>query len=96
MLAILTTVGRSTFSVFDVFDLVDPTGKSSKQVKAFNMADGTKTQSDICKTVKIDPGNFSKSLNKWIQEGVMFRLGSGRDAKLLHVFPLPSKRPKDL
>lgn len=95
LMALLATTGRTAFTVTSVFDMVDPTGKSTKQIKGFNLADGTLTQAEIVKKVKIDSGNFSRAVSKWIDQGIMFRLGDGRDAKLLHIFPLPNKRPKD-
>jgi hypothetical protein len=60
-----------------------------KQLRAFNMCDGAKGQAEIAKALKIDRGNFSRTVSRWIDEGIVFRLGEGRDAKLLHVYALP-------
>ena len=95
LMSLLATTGRAAFPLLEVFDMVDPTGKSSKQVKSYNLADGTRTQREIIKATKFDPSNFSKLVSKWTEAGIMFRLGTGQGAKLLHVYPLPSKRPKE-
>jgi len=64
-------------------------GAGPKQVAAFNLCDGSRSQGDIAKVLKLDAGNFSRTVGRWIDEGVVFRLGDGREAKLLHVYPLP-------
>ena len=93
--ALIVTTGRAAFSVKDVYALVNPTGKGAKQIKAFNLADGTLTQGEIATKVKIDRGNFSRAVARWIESGIMFRLGEGRESQLLHIFPIPTKAPKE-
>jgi hypothetical protein len=41
------------------------------------------------KELGLDPGNFSKTLNRWIDEGIVIRVGEKREARPLHVYPLP-------
>jgi len=93
--ALLATTGRAAFSPIQLYDLVAPNGNAPKQIKAFNLADGTRTQADIAKQAGIDPASFSRSVSRWIENGIMFRLGKGRDSTLLHIYPVPTKRPKD-
>lgn len=93
--ALLLTTGRAAIPERQVYDLVKPTLKGAKQVKAFNLADGTRTQGDIAKKAKINRGNFSRTVSRWIAKGIMFRLGEGRDAKLPHIYPIQTKRPKE-
>ena len=92
--ALLTTTGRAAFPLGRLYELVNPTGKAAKLVRAFNLADGSRSQREIVKQTKIDQGQFSRTLNRWVEAGVLFRLGAGRDAKLLHVYPLPPQPPK--
>lgn len=90
--AILSTAGRQTFSVERLTEIVLTKGAGEKQLLAFNMCDGTTGQAEIAKKLRLDTGNFSRTVARWIEEGVMFRLGEGRDAKLLHLYPLSSSR----
>lgn len=92
--ALLVTSGRIAFDPADVYDLVNPTGKGSKQIQAYNLADGTRTQREVAKKAKIDAANFSHTVARWIAAGIMFRLGEGRDATLLHIYPIFPKAPK--
>jgi hypothetical protein len=85
--AILGVVARQAFPVEKLREIVMK-GSGDKQLRAFNMCDGTKGQSDIAKTLKLDSGNFSRTVMRWIDAGVLFRVGEGREAKLLHVYPL--------
>lgn len=89
--ALLATVGRSVFTLEHIHSIVNPTGKSIKQIRAYNLADGTLTQSEIVKKLKLDSGNFSRCVSRWIEAGIMFRL---EDNALIHVFAVPEKLPK--
>lgn len=91
--AILATVARKTFSESELRDLVAPRGSGSSQLAAYNMCDGTKTQSEIGKAQKIDPGSFSRTVARWVDAGIVFRIPEGRDVKLLHAYPLPPESP---
>ena len=93
--ALVRTTARAVFPVRQVYEVVNVGGKGARQMKAFNLADGTRTQSDIAKQANIDQGNFSRTVSRWVEAGIMFRLGEGREAKLLHVYPLPTKLPKE-
>ena len=59
---------------------------SSQQVAAYNLCDGTRSQRSIAKALRLDEGNFSRTLSRWQQMGVVFRIGS--DDKPLHLYPL--------
>lgn len=83
--ALVGLVGRQTFTPEKLEEIVGP---GTKQVRAFNMCDGTKGQGEVAKVVGLDAGSFSRTVSRWISEGVLFRVGDGRDAKLLHVYPL--------
>jgi hypothetical protein len=79
--AILGVTARQTFPPDKLVEIVG----AGKQVQAFNMCDGTKGQGEIGKALKLDPGNFSRTVARWEEAGVVMRLGKGREAKLLHV-----------
>jgi hypothetical protein len=63
-------------------------GGGESQLLAYNFCDGTKSQAEVAKAASLDPGNFSRSVARWVEAGILVRLGEGRDAKLLHAYPL--------
>jgi predicted transcriptional regulator len=65
-------------------------GGGEKQLRAYNLSDGTRTQSEIAKELGLDAGNFSRSLARWVDAGIVIRVGEARDAKPVHVYPLPA------
>jgi DNA-binding MarR family transcriptional regulator len=85
---LISLLGRSVFPHHDLVEIVTPLKGMEKQVKAFNLCDGSRSQAEIGKQLKLDAGNFSRTVSRWIEAGVVFRLGEGRDARLLHVYPL--------
>ena len=84
--AILATVARTTFPPDVLYKIVAPTAGSEKQLLAYNLCDGETPQADICKKAKLDAGNFSRAVARWIGAGVVVRVGS--DRLPLHVYPL--------
>jgi hypothetical protein len=86
--AILATVARQTFSPAKILEIMGPAA-GEKQFRAYNLCDGTRSQSDIAKELGLDPSNFSKSLNRWIDEGIVIRVGENRETRPMHVYPLP-------
>ena len=88
--AILSMTARQALPVNVVSEIVLKGGGGTKQLHAFNMCDGNMSQGEVAKAAKIDSGNFSKTVNRWIDSGILFRLGEGRESRLLHVYPLPT------
>jgi hypothetical protein len=91
--AILATVARQTFPPGKILEIMGP-NSGEKQLRAFNMCDGTRTQGEIAKELGLDPGNFSKSLGRWIDGGIVVRVGEGREVRPVHVYPLPESHMK--
>ena len=87
--AILATVARRTFSPTQLAELV---GSGTKQVAAFNLLDGSRSQSEVAKELSIDPASMSRTISRWIEAGIAFRVGDGKDARVIHVYPLPQKQ----
>jgi hypothetical protein len=71
--------------------IVETGARPDKQLAAYNLCDGTKTQAEVAREVALDSGNFSRTVARWIAQGIVFRLGSGTEARLLHAYPLPSE-----
>jgi hypothetical protein len=88
--AILATVARQTFPPATLYDLITRGGGGEKQLRAYNLCDGTRNQSEIAKELGLDAGNFSRSLARWVDAGIVMRVGETRDMKPVHVYPLPA------
>jgi len=89
---ILATVARTAFPPDAVLKMVAPTAGSEKQLLAYNLCDGETSQAEIGKKAKLDPGNLSRAIARWVDAGVVLRVGP--DQLPLHVYPLtkaPSK-----
>lgn len=95
--AILATVARQTFPPDVLAKMVAPKGAGDKQVAAFNLCDGEHTQSEIAAAVSLDKSNFSKLISRWVEQGIVIRVGTGNEVRPLHVYPLPqdAERKKD-
>jgi len=88
---LIHVIGRVAVPLDRVYDIV---GNNAKQIKAFNLCDGTVTQLEIAKKCGIDPGNFNRAVNRWVENGVAFWLGSGKEARLLHIYSIPVANKK--
>lgn len=84
--AILATVARQTFSPGRILEIINA---GEKQQRAFNLCDGSRSQAEIVKELGLDSSNFSKTIGRWIDEGIVIRVGENREARPLHVYPLP-------
>lgn len=82
--AILATVARQTFSPSFILESIP----GEKQRQAFNLCDGTRSQTDIQKELGLDKGSFSKTLSRWVDLGIAIRVGIGREMKPMHVYPI--------
>jgi hypothetical protein len=84
-------LGRAAVPPEKVVELI---GGGKRQVTAFNLCDGTLSQSEVAKKAGIDRGNFSRTFSRWVENGIAFTVGDGNDAKLLHIYPIPSSGEK--
>lgn len=82
---LVQVIGRSAVKEDLVRQIV---GTAPKQIRAFNLCDGTRTQSDIRKKVSLDAGNFSRTTRRWIEQGIAFEIADEGESKLLHIYPL--------
>jgi DNA-binding MarR family transcriptional regulator len=88
--AMMSLIARQTFSTERLKALVSPRG-TPKLIEAFNLCDGTNKQTEITTKLGIDPGQFSRTVKQWVDDGIVIRVGEGKDSKLVHVYPLPDK-----
>ena len=91
----ISLLARHVFSPEALRKIVAPTSKSTRQLKAYNLCDGTRIRSEVAKASGLDKDNFNKAVNRWISEGVVFEMQQGDRRPLLHLYPLPAKPPKE-
>ena len=82
-------IGRAAIAPDKVREVV---GSGKKQLKAFNLCDGDHTLIEIAKKAKIDRGNLSRTASRWLRNGIVFWVGEGQDARLLHAYPVPENQ----
>jgi hypothetical protein len=87
--AMLAIVGRSAFAPQQVHRVDTPHGGSDKQLASYNLCHGNTPQADIAKKAKLDKGTMSLALGRWIEAGIVVRIG--KDQLPLHVYPLSKK-----
>ncbi len=85
---LIQVVGRVAVPEEKVREIV---GWKPKQVRAFNFCDGNTSQKDIAKKVRLHQQSLSVSAKRWVQNGVAFWVGDGKNARLLHIYPLDEK-----
>jgi hypothetical protein len=87
--AILATIARQAIPPQTLFDIVTAGAGGEKQVLAYNLCNGSNSQSDIAKAASIDKGSLSRSMARWAEAGIVLRFGEGNEVHPLHVYPLP-------
>jgi len=85
-------VGRTAIPTKEVRAAV---GKGKNRVKAFNLFDGSHTIQEVARATHIDQGNLSRAASNWVTNGIAFWVGDGNDARLLHIYPIPGKPPRE-
>lgn len=83
--AVLSTSARVAFPVEVLAKLISPIGDGRKQIIAYNLCDGTRTQAQIAAKASLDHASLSRSMSRWVDEGIVVRVGGFP----LHVYPLP-------
>ena len=83
---LIHVIGRAARPVEDVQAIV---GSGRRQVKAFNLCNGSNSQNEIARKSGIDQGNLSRSCSRWVEHGVAFWIGEGKEARLLHIYAIP-------
>lgn len=86
--AIMSIVARQTFPPEELAQLV---GKD-KQLIAYNLCDGSRTQTDVAKELALDGGNFSKTLSRWVELGIIIKVTEGKEQRPIHLYPLPASK----
>lgn len=82
---LIKVIGRAAINKSDVARIV---GTGKKQIEAFNLCDGKNSQKEIAKRTGLDQGNLSRTAVRWVEAGVAFWVGEGKNTCLLHVYPI--------
>ncbi|SRR6266480_3643050 len=86
---LVQVIGRAAIPPEEIISVI---GKRKKQIKAFNLCDGTRTLGDIARKAKINQGNLSRTTARWVEQGILFRIGEGKAARLIHIYPIAPNR----
>jgi len=87
MECLIQVVGRAAVPEARVREIL---GTGAKQVKAFNLADGTRSQIQIARKAKVDQGSLSRTVARWVENGLAFWIGGGNERRLMHIYPVSS------
>lgn len=88
--AMLAMLARQSFPPETLAGLV---GKA-KQIEAYNLCDGTKTQGEVAKALGLDTGNFSKTVGRWAELGILIKVAEGKEVRPVHLYPLAIPKGK--
>lgn len=90
--AMLGMLARQSFPPKELAVLVG----RGKQIEAYNLCDGSRTQSEVAKELKLDSGNFSKTVARWLDLGILLRVSEGKELRPVHLYVLPMERSREI
>ena len=82
---LIHVIGRAAIPQAEVTKVV---GTGPKQVKAFNLCNGKNSQKEIAKKTGLYQSNLSNTFSRWVDAGVAFWIGEGKETRLLHIYPI--------
>jgi len=83
--AMLAMLARQSFPPKELAELVG----RDKQIQAYNLCDGTRTQAEVATAAGLDSGNFSRTASRWADLGILVRITEGKETRPVHLYPLP-------
>jgi hypothetical protein len=89
---LIHVIGRAAIQPEEVAKIV---GSGPKQVEAFNLCNGKNSQQKIAQKTGLNQGNVSRTFTRWVEAGVAFWIGEGKNACLLHVYPISQTECKN-
>lgn len=92
--AILGVVSRQAIPPEELAAQVAVGATKAKQIEAFNLCDGSLTQGEIAKKVGLDPGNFSRTMARWADDGLVVRTEINGQMRPVHLYPIPASIAK--
>lgn len=94
---IISLLARSTLGVEHITKIVTgwkKKGKAEDYLRVYNALDGSKTIADLAKIVGISPQALGQVLQKWIEDGIVYRSGSAGNSRYFGLLKLPEKIPQ--
>lgn len=88
---LIHVIGRAAVKLDEVREIV---GSGAKQIQAYNLCDGSLSLTAVAKKTGLDAGNLSRSVDRWVKGGVVFRFQEGKETRLLHIYPIPQNAPR--
>lgn len=92
--AILGIVSRQAVPPEELTAQVAIGTTKGKQIEAYNLCDGQLTQGEIAKKVGLDPGNFSRTMTRWADDGLVVRTEINGQMRPVHLYPIPANLAK--
>ena len=91
---LIAVTGRVAVPEARLRAIVGGPGKASdKYLSAYNLCDGSRGLREIARLTGLDAGNMSRAVSRWVDAGVVFKLGD--DARPVHLYRLPSNPRSD-
>lgn len=87
--AILGIVSRQVIPPDELAGKIGVGKTKLKQIEAYNLCDGSMTQGAIAKNLGLDSGNFSKTMTRWSDEGLIVRTEISGEMRPVHLYPIP-------
>lgn len=94
--AILGVVSRQAIPPEELVAQVAVGATKAKQIEAYNLCDGSLTQGEIAKRSGIDPGNFSRTMSRWTDDGLVVKTEMNGQIRPVHLYPIPSSLAKKI
>lgn len=88
--AILGVLARSALPPDDLASQVGVGSTKAKQFEAYNLCDGSITQGEVASTVGLDAGNFSRTVSRWADDGLIVRTEINGQMRPVHLYPIPA------
>jgi hypothetical protein len=92
--AILGVVARQAIPPTKLASQIGVGATKLKQIEAYNLCDGSLTQGEIAKKVGLDSGNFSKTMGRWTEDGLVVRTEIAGQSRPVHLYPIPASAVK--
>jgi hypothetical protein len=61
---------------------------AERWINAYNACNGLRSQMEIVRLSGIDPGDLSRAIKRWVEAGVLFRVGANELPLHLYMLPL--------
>lgn len=92
--AILAVTARKAIPPDELASQVGVGSTKSKQIEAYNLCDGSLTQAEVAREAGLDQGNFSRTINRWLDDGLIVKTDLDGQMRPVHLYRIPSSAVK--